>query len=559
MKQWDDIERSNFTFSGNYRAYVEDNNDPLDCGRVRVRIVGLHSPDPFETWVGELPWAEQALPIEHSGGRNILCPSAGNFQRYFGDKPPLLPPPNENVPISKDWKDHYISGAGTGGKFSVPRKGSLVWVFFENGDHTRPHYWAMAPNTNDWNTQKDKIIYDIAQKVLISKEFKSNIIMDPIVGVGYIGSLKYTLPVEGAGLSVSSNGMGAPILNFNPIDKTIKNKDITSITSPDGSTHVTVHTEFGESHYMIHKSYIKHIDDSGNVTEMIGKLTPSYRGEIDPTALNWSSYEMCVGGNYDLFIIGDWSIKTNGNIYMETEESFGVNAAKKLEFASRLGNIDTIAVGGAINMESKTGLNFSTLTSYNLFCGRDYNCDSTNNYTNVSGKHKVSSGECYNETTGLYSLTVGDFALVSSFGLRFESTGSCDVDIAGYHATQCSNFVVLSEDDVYIDPETGEADVSTGNIFLQASSDVTLAGGLNTNITGKQLNLTGTESVSINEKVLIKEIGGVIIINTLQSPVTVTSTSVINVTSPSIVVTASSNITLNSPSLKINSTLISVN
>jgi hypothetical protein len=58
----EDIGNSIFTFPGNYRAIVEDNEDPLDIGRVRVRILGMHSLDPKETPVDHLPWAEPCLP-----------------------------------------------------------------------------------------------------------------------------------------------------------------------------------------------------------------------------------------------------------------------------------------------------------------------------------------------------------------------------------------------------------------------------------------------------------------------------------------------------------------
>ena len=62
-----------FTFNGNYRAIVEDNEDPIDIGRVRVRIFGMHSLDPKETPVDHLPWAEPCLAMYYSGGKNLDC------------------------------------------------------------------------------------------------------------------------------------------------------------------------------------------------------------------------------------------------------------------------------------------------------------------------------------------------------------------------------------------------------------------------------------------------------------------------------------------------------
>jgi hypothetical protein len=90
-----------------YRGVVEDNNDPLKKGRVRVRIWGIHTPNKTKSVKDgipseELPWAEPCLPVMEGG----------------------------------------ISGFGM---FGVPVKGSHVMLFFENGHIMQPRYFASMP------------------------------------------------------------------------------------------------------------------------------------------------------------------------------------------------------------------------------------------------------------------------------------------------------------------------------------------------------------------------------------------------------------------------------
>lgn len=91
---------------GIYRGVVEDRNDPLRLGRVRIRIMGVHT----EEQAGDLnkvPWQE-------------LC-----------------------------WA-HPINGLFGGsmsdiGAWTVPLQGSHVMVFFENGNMMQPRYFGTVP------------------------------------------------------------------------------------------------------------------------------------------------------------------------------------------------------------------------------------------------------------------------------------------------------------------------------------------------------------------------------------------------------------------------------
>ena len=46
-----------------YTGVVEDRNDPLFMGRVRVRIYGLHTDDKLLIPTPDLPWSEVLMPV----------------------------------------------------------------------------------------------------------------------------------------------------------------------------------------------------------------------------------------------------------------------------------------------------------------------------------------------------------------------------------------------------------------------------------------------------------------------------------------------------------------
>lgn len=102
-----------FTFFGNYRGVVINNQDPLQAGRCQIRIFSVYDdvPDMF------LPWAEYADPFMQ-----------GN--------------------------------AGSGG-FYVPDNGAKVWCFFECGDHMQPVYFAGAPSLVDGPSNKSENLGDM--------------------------------------------------------------------------------------------------------------------------------------------------------------------------------------------------------------------------------------------------------------------------------------------------------------------------------------------------------------------------------------------------------------
>ena len=111
---FEDITLPQEKFHGMYRGVVEDINDPLQAGRVRVRIFGMHSQNKIKSATdgiptNELPWAEPAFPVMEG--------AASKF-----------------------------------GFWSVPLVDSHVFIFFDMGNILRPIYFASAPGAADFDT-----------------------------------------------------------------------------------------------------------------------------------------------------------------------------------------------------------------------------------------------------------------------------------------------------------------------------------------------------------------------------------------------------------------------
>lgn len=101
-------------YNGIYRGKIVNNGSFNDwragAGKVQVWVPGVHPTEFLQPdKQSMLPWAEPAMPIDLGVG-------------------------------------------SVGGTYSVPENNTVVWVFFEGGDHMRPVYFAVTPNAKAWAT-----------------------------------------------------------------------------------------------------------------------------------------------------------------------------------------------------------------------------------------------------------------------------------------------------------------------------------------------------------------------------------------------------------------------
>jgi hypothetical protein len=260
-KDLNELEREDFSFRGNYRAIVENNIDPEKAGRVQVRIFGLHSPFASETPVADLPWAEPCLGLYWSGGHNIENPDATSDRYRPSGNEKSMPAKDVKklTPTSGKFEDPVETDCGTGGWFTVPRKGSIVWIFFDSEDHNRPQYWSTSPKKQDWTEQKIKITQDVNDKRANVAELRGKFTPNRVEHKG-------KTPAEDASIKTYCS---KPRMNFYPIDD-IEYQDITSITSKLGTTFIIVNQKGKERYYLINKGTGVFVSEYGHRKTLVG-------------------------------------------------------------------------------------------------------------------------------------------------------------------------------------------------------------------------------------------------------------------------------------------------
>lgn len=68
-----------------WHGIVQDRKDPTQCGRIRVRVIGLHTDDQYPTPIENLPWAQVIIPTNAS--TTFSTPKEGEWVAlYFADE-----------------------------------------------------------------------------------------------------------------------------------------------------------------------------------------------------------------------------------------------------------------------------------------------------------------------------------------------------------------------------------------------------------------------------------------------------------------------------------------
>jgi hypothetical protein len=73
--------------------------------------------------------------------------------------------PENGVGLSSNDLKTAFNKTGTGGTFVVPARGNHVWIWFDQGNHMFPVYFASQPNEDDWLQQKSYIREKINNKL----------------------------------------------------------------------------------------------------------------------------------------------------------------------------------------------------------------------------------------------------------------------------------------------------------------------------------------------------------------------------------------------------------
>jgi hypothetical protein len=471
------FEKEDFSINGFYRALVEDNVDPMEAGRVRVRILGIHSMDILEAPTENLPWAEPVLPLAHSGGANTqqidFKPGVAAVPKTKFMPVPVAPPLVQQLPlpIATDavnrasteaitiptHRDTAVCNSGTGGQFTVPAKGSLVWIFFDGGCHLRPHYFAMATQMRDWKAQKLKLVGDLKDRDAITTNLSA------LLAPGADNAPHAFTSEAAAGQASVSTALQPPSITPTapPFITGTRLENLTSWTSPGGTTIISDHTWKNEQLYIMHKGYSHYVDSKGQVTKIVG--TTAKAPTTAPTAFNPvngaglpNDETEINAGLKNIYIVGDYNLFVMGNCFIQCQQSVQINAMANVGVVSRAGNVNVLAETGSINLESSKG-------SVNIK-GLNVQIEADNNITLKSKK--------------LIDLN-------SAVDIQMKSVNSLNMNSAFIHNTADTNF-----------------SVETTSIKMNASAGAVYSATASTDILSAKININGDASVLVSSPLI---------------------------------------------------------
>lgn len=439
------ISKTDFELKGFYRAIVEDDDDPANCGRVRVRILGIHSLDGDETPVNHLPWAEPCLSIYRSGGFNLLNSNTDTpVTRYDSgadgpDPSPQDIPSREEVAdkVVPEWQDSLLQNCGTGGVFVTPSKGTMVWIFFDGGDHLRPQYFMAAPRKIDWETQFNKLQADILDKDETLNNINSQIESSLGDNQEDEGKRQITQNIQ-IKTKIDPPSFDFDSESFN--SSNVKNKDLTSWTSPGGVTFLAINDNNNSSNekiYIMHKGYVEYVDENGQRSVLVGKTNTNSTDPLSPQHSEGlaNDFKEITANNHELYVMGDYKVFIMNNCFVQCEKSVQINAKDEVGLYTREGNINILANSSDVNIESKSS---------------NFNVSSIHSQFQLDGKFLVKSSEA----------------------IKFESEESIEFSAPLIKLSATDEFTLDSESIKIAGGESSILEINANGFFLESSGEI---------------------------------------------------------------------------------------
>ena len=347
---------------------VEDRNDPLKVGRLKVRCLGIHTSDKNKITTADLPWASVSLPITSSG----------------------------------------ISGLGHSATGIV--EGSWVWGYFRDGSYlmqelvvvgTLPGQPAELGNPN-------KGFYDPNRRSTDEDEDDYNISVYPknIAEPDTNRLAVNNVNKEAASLTArkSARITGVPTADFDAVGDNIIASDTDTWSQPE----IAYNAVYPYNHVFESESgHIKEYDDSFTI-DADGIRTNYYR--IHERHASGTSTEMTNNGDRIDIITNDHYTLTSNNhkAYIQGNSDITIDGRHKVyinkdgqpnnNYDIQIGpgaNVNIQVDNGNLNVVTKTGqFNFDVGSDFNVNVGGDYNL------TVLGNKKETIEGNHTQDTTG---------------------------------------------------------------------------------------------------------------------------------------------------------------
>jgi len=417
-----------------YIGIVEDNNDPLKLGRLKIRIFGVHTENRTSKnniqflATDDLPWSLPAMPISNSS----------------------------------------IDGISD---FSTILPGTRVFVFFLDQYHQKPFYFAVMPFVLDEMPNFQMGFSDPTEQHP-SEEFKDE---SSISRLARAENLDETCVKTKTDNKTSWDIVGTDIEEPDPpYEAEYPNNRV--IETPGGHVIEIDSTPGGERIHVYHPTGT--YDEIGPVGDRVKKTVGN---EYDITLLNKNVY---IKGSLTVKVDGDAVIDVKGSTLLNCQGDLGVTCEKKTSITCTDQALVTLKAASEIQAESTLLVNaLDNLTVKSVKKVLIQSTDNTEITATKTAKitasqnvELTSTGETKVNSTGNLTITGANTQLTANGTLTITSTGACTINPKGSLTLTSASTVSLT---------------STGAGTL----NVTSAGPCN--ISGTSIGITGSANVTI--------------------------------------------------------------
>ena len=322
-----------------FAGVVEDRNDPLKLGRVRVRCLGYHTEDKEALPTADLPWAHPLLPITSSGVSGIGQTPLGLLEGswvigFFRD--------------ADTKQDAVIMGSLPGKPSQTGAINQAEGLGFSDPNGVYPRH----ANESDVNR--------------LARNDADN----------------QSLTLEARKTFRAASYLNIPTANILPVTDTP-----VSISQSEGDTwslpENTYSTQYPYGHvYESESGHILEFDDtpdkerillyhhSGTETEITDKGTTNTIIKDDLNQIIEKNNKVYIKGNKDISIKGRHKIIINADGAADNNYDIQVGPNANVNIQVDKGNINMAALDGDINMFANNNMNISVGGTYKVVAGK---------------------------------------------------------------------------------------------------------------------------------------------------------------------------------------------
>lgn len=298
-----------------YVGVCEDNNDPLYLGRIRIRIVGLHTENKTDLPTEDLPWAD-----------------------------PVMSPIGNISEVSS---------------FTVPEKGSWIICAFYDPKLQRPFYLGTLPRIESTQPNYDSGFSDPDKKYPLKDSVKNKRSSISRIAIGRKEDAPDVIteeepwdPLYPVGAHANKPAIKENVLFDEPAsayDTVYPNNKV--IQTKSGHVIEIDDTPDAERIQIMHKSgSFMEFHPDGKIVVHSGTKRNTEKTNVDIYLVSDSNINIHSSGETNLYSGSDINIETGDNINVNVEANITVNSNAQIDITSEAET--TIHATGNLNLNS---------------------------------------------------------------------------------------------------------------------------------------------------------------------------------------------------------------